>query len=163
MKVLGTGWGSAVNWLDIEVMKHRGARPEIILHGKANAYADALGIQRFHLALTHTATLAEAQVVAEGDSVEGAYVPTQFQPQYDDHGHLISLEYTGEGKPCVRRRFINNLDDYPTASQILTPETVFGDMYLGRRGDDSGVPGAVYPGQNRQSESGRQTPGPEYD
>ncbi len=66
MKVLGTGWGSAVNWLDIEVMKHRGARPEIILHGKAKAHAASSGIQRLHLALTHTTALAEAQVVAEG-------------------------------------------------------------------------------------------------
>lgn len=71
MKALGTGWGPEVNWLDIEVMRHRGSRPEVILHGKAKARADALGIQRIHLALTHTATLAEAQVVAEG---AGAFV-----------------------------------------------------------------------------------------
>ena len=67
MKALGTGWGPEVKWRDIEVMKHRGSRPEIILHGKAKAYAASLGIQRLHVALTHTATLAEAQVVAEGE------------------------------------------------------------------------------------------------
>ena len=69
MKALGTGWGPQVNWLDIEVMRHRGSRPEIILHGKAQAYATSLGIKRLHLALTHTATLAEAQVVAEGEGL----------------------------------------------------------------------------------------------
>jgi holo-[acyl-carrier protein] synthase len=67
MKALGRGWGPEVGWLDIEIMRHRGSRPEIILHGKARAYAAALGITRLHSALTHTATLAVAQVVAEGE------------------------------------------------------------------------------------------------
>jgi holo-[acyl-carrier protein] synthase len=66
MKALGKGWGRYVGWLDIEVMRRRGSRPEIVLHGKAKDYAATLGIVRFHLALTHTATLAEAQVIAEG-------------------------------------------------------------------------------------------------
>ena len=66
MKALGKGWGRYVGWLDIEVVRKRGSRPEIVLHGKAKEYAESLGIQRFHLALTHTAMLAEAVVVAEG-------------------------------------------------------------------------------------------------
>jgi len=69
MKALGIGWGPVGNWLDIEVMKHRGKRPEIILHSKARSHADELGMQRIHLALTHTTTLAEAHVVAEGEEV----------------------------------------------------------------------------------------------
>jgi holo-[acyl-carrier protein] synthase len=66
MKALGHGWGRYVGWLDIEVVRPRGSRPQIVLHGKAKEYAASLGIVRFHLALTHTAALAEAQVVAEG-------------------------------------------------------------------------------------------------
>jgi len=66
MKALGRGWGRYVGWLDIEVVRQRGSRPQIMLHGKAKEYAASLGIARFHLALTHTALLAEAQVVAEG-------------------------------------------------------------------------------------------------
>src|SRR5213593_870610 len=66
MKALGRGWGQHVGWQDIEVVRRRGTRPEIVLHGKAREYAASLGILRFHLALTHTATLAQAQVVAEG-------------------------------------------------------------------------------------------------
>ena len=68
MKALGRGWGPYVGWLDVEVMRRRGSRPEIILHGKAKEYAVSLGIIRFHLALTHTNTLAEAQVIAEGEA-----------------------------------------------------------------------------------------------
>ena len=65
MKALGRGWGRAVGWCDVEVVRQPGSRPEIVLHGKAKAYAAARHIRRFHLALTHTATLAEAQVMAE--------------------------------------------------------------------------------------------------
>ena len=65
MKALGRGWGRAVGWRDVEVVRQRGSRPEIVLHGKAKAYAAGQRIRRFHLGLTHTATLAEAQVIAE--------------------------------------------------------------------------------------------------
>jgi holo-[acyl-carrier protein] synthase len=65
MKALGRGWGRHVGWRDIEVVRQRGSRPQIVLHGKAKEYAASLGISRFHLALTHTATLAEADVIAE--------------------------------------------------------------------------------------------------
>jgi len=66
MKALGRGWGRYVGWLDIEVVRPRGSRPQVVLHGKAKEYAASLGIVRFHLALTHTAALVEAQVVVEG-------------------------------------------------------------------------------------------------
>jgi holo-[acyl-carrier protein] synthase len=65
MKALGRGWGRHVGWLDVEVVRPRGSRPQLVLHGKAKEYAESLGVARFHLALTHTAMLAEAVVVAE--------------------------------------------------------------------------------------------------
>ena len=66
MKALGQGWGPQLGWLDIEVRRRPGARPEIRLSDRAKAHAASLGVRRLHLTLTHTATLAEAQVVAEG-------------------------------------------------------------------------------------------------
>jgi radical SAM superfamily enzyme YgiQ (UPF0313 family) len=62
--------------------------------------------------------------------IEGAYLPALFTPQYDDQGRIARVDYQGTGAPRVKRRLIKNLDAYPTTSQILTPETVFGDMYL---------------------------------
>ena len=67
MKALGQGWGPRLGWLDIEVRRQPGARPEIRLSDRAKAHAASLGVRCLHLALTHTATLAEAQVVAEGE------------------------------------------------------------------------------------------------
>ena len=65
MKALGRGWGRDVGWTEIEVFRPRGGRPEIRLHGKTAAFAGRLGIRAFHLALTHTAEMAMAEVVAE--------------------------------------------------------------------------------------------------
>lgn len=62
--------------------------------------------------------------------IEGAYLPELFSPRYDDEGRIIEVDYSGPGAPRVKRRLIRNLDAYPTSSQVLTPETVFGDMYL---------------------------------
>lgn len=65
MKALGVGWGARASWREIEVVRAPGGRPELVLTGKAAATAAELGIARLHLALTHTAELALAQVVAE--------------------------------------------------------------------------------------------------
>lgn len=64
MKALGRGFGDGVAWLDIEVMRARGA-PSLRLAGYAAARGAELGITRWHLSLTHTAMQAVAYVVAE--------------------------------------------------------------------------------------------------
>ena len=65
MKALGRGWSKEVTWLDIEVYRARGSRPEIRLHGKTAEFSAKLGIKKIALALTHTAQTAMAQVIAE--------------------------------------------------------------------------------------------------
>jgi holo-[acyl-carrier protein] synthase len=56
--------GQAVGWLEIEISRTDGP-PSIELHGRARERADALGITRMLLSLSHTAELAIAYVVAE--------------------------------------------------------------------------------------------------
>ena len=65
MKALGTGWNRHVGWNEIEVVRQRGHAPTIVLHGKAAQFAQRRGVGRFHLSLSHTATLAIAYVTAE--------------------------------------------------------------------------------------------------
>ena len=65
MKVLGRGWGSKVNWLDIEVARARSGKPEIVLHDKTAGLAEELGIRRWSLSITHTEQHGLAFVVAE--------------------------------------------------------------------------------------------------
>jgi len=65
MKALGRGWGATLRWLDIEVVRPSGERPTIVLAGLAAGYAATLGVRAIHLALTHTADIAVAEVIAE--------------------------------------------------------------------------------------------------
>ena len=65
MKALGRGWSREVGWTEIEVVRERGGRPTIRLHGNAAAYAKRLGVRTIALALTHTAQTAMAQAIAE--------------------------------------------------------------------------------------------------
>jgi len=69
MKVLGTGWSQGVTWLDVEVLGAAGAPPVLRLHGVAAAVARRLGIARWLVSLSHTASTAVAFVVAEGGRV----------------------------------------------------------------------------------------------
>jgi holo-[acyl-carrier protein] synthase len=62
MKALGRAYG----WREIEVARQNGP-PTIRLHGRAQERATALGIRRISLALSHTAELAIAYLIAEGD------------------------------------------------------------------------------------------------
>ena len=66
-KALGTGISRGVGWQELEVSRHPGQAPQLILHRRAAEIAAALGIQRLSLSLTHTRGLAMAVVVAEGD------------------------------------------------------------------------------------------------
>ena len=65
MKALGTGWSRGVRWVDVEVVRQRGGRPTLSLHGEARKIADALGVKNTALSITHTADQAIAQVIFE--------------------------------------------------------------------------------------------------
>ena len=65
MKALGTGWSRGVRWVDLEVVRLRGGRPTICLHGDAKKIADALGVKNIALSITHSATQAIAHVIFE--------------------------------------------------------------------------------------------------
>jgi len=70
MKALGSGWSRGVGWRDVEVIRTADDKPAVVLHGGAAALGRALGVAHVHLALTHTAALAIAYVVAEGVPAE---------------------------------------------------------------------------------------------
>lgn len=64
-KALGTGISHGVTWLEIEVVREPGGRPTIAFHGRAQQLALRLGSRSAHLSLTHTGTIAMANVVLE--------------------------------------------------------------------------------------------------
>jgi holo-[acyl-carrier protein] synthase len=65
MKALGRGMG-AMSFTDIEVRAGTGGVPRPMLSGRAQECAEELGVQGWHLSLTHTASLAQAVAVASG-------------------------------------------------------------------------------------------------
>ena len=65
MKVLGTGWARGVRWRDIEVLRDPGQAPEVKLHGRSAEIADARGIERIWITITHDAGVAAAVAVGE--------------------------------------------------------------------------------------------------
>ncbi len=64
-KALGTGISFGVNWLEIEVVREPGGRPNLRFHGRAAQIAASMGVVRAALSITHTAELATASVVLE--------------------------------------------------------------------------------------------------
>src|SRR6516162_4499980 len=66
MKALGTGWSRGVRWVDVEVVRHHGGRPTLLLKGEAKKIADAMGVKNIAVSITHTAEQAFAQVIFEG-------------------------------------------------------------------------------------------------
>src|SRR5205809_440336 len=69
-------------------------------------------------------------ILERSEAVRGAYRPDRYSPEYDAAGDLLAFPYRGPGGGRVERRFVADLDGFDTNSEILTPETVFGDMYL---------------------------------
>jgi holo-[acyl-carrier protein] synthase len=66
MKALGTGHSRGVLWRDIEVVR-RGGPPQLQLHGGAGRRFAAIGGKTSRLTITHSETLALAEVLILGD------------------------------------------------------------------------------------------------
>ena len=65
MKALGTGHSRGVLWKDVEVVRV-GGPPQLRLHGGAARRAERMGVEKSLLTITHSQTLAMAQVVLLG-------------------------------------------------------------------------------------------------
>jgi holo-[acyl-carrier protein] synthase len=62
-KVLGTGI-RGIRWREMEILSNRRGKPVLVLHGRAAARAEQLGLSDFSVSLTHSRTDAMAFVVA---------------------------------------------------------------------------------------------------
>ncbi len=64
-KALGTGISRGVNWREFAVKRAPSGQPSLHLSGRAAEIAQALGVVRISLSLTHTRDLAMAVVILE--------------------------------------------------------------------------------------------------
>jgi len=68
LKAMGTGL-SGCRWVDVEVARRGGGRPEILLHGTAAKLAGRKGIATVLISLSHGLEHAVAFAVAAGEEV----------------------------------------------------------------------------------------------
>lgn len=105
MKALGVGVGG-IDWHDVELAAAGSGAPVLVVTGRASALADAAGVGRWHVSLTHTDTLALATVVVETRSC----CPGGEMPAITDQGPSRDVPRTGgEG-----------ITDHATADAIRT-------------------------------------------
>jgi holo-[acyl-carrier protein] synthase len=64
-KALGTGISRGVSWKEFEVRREASGRPTLHVSGRARELAEAMGVRRMQLSLTHSREFAMAVVVAE--------------------------------------------------------------------------------------------------
>src|SRR5712692_4924589 len=60
-KALGTGWREGVRWLDVEVTHQPSGKPELVLSGRAEELARALGVTRVAVSISHANQYVMAQ------------------------------------------------------------------------------------------------------
>ena len=66
MKLLGTGWGNGLSWLDVETRNDPLGRPVVTLTGRAQELARQRGIDRVEVSISHTSDYAVATAIALG-------------------------------------------------------------------------------------------------
>lgn len=64
-KAFGTGIGKSVGWKDLEILRHPSGEPYVVLHGKAQQFAEEHGITGVMVSLTHADHYAAANAVVE--------------------------------------------------------------------------------------------------
>jgi holo-[acyl-carrier protein] synthase len=64
-KAFGTGIGSEIGFLDIELKNQTSGAPRIILHGKGRLLAESRGVSEVLVSLSHTQQVAGASVVLQ--------------------------------------------------------------------------------------------------
>ena len=69
-KVLGTGWAQGVAWTDAQILRHPSGQPFVVMRGCGLEIADRLGIGRWWISITHTATHAMASAIGETNRKE---------------------------------------------------------------------------------------------
>ena len=67
LKALKTGWRGKITWQDIEVLSDEMGAPSLAIHGEARKLLAERGATSVHLSISHTSTLAIAEVILEKD------------------------------------------------------------------------------------------------
>lgn len=62
--------------------------------------------------------------------IQGVYIPSLYEPMYTESGELAGMKGGTGGDLPIAARVLDDLDNYPCSSVIVTPETEFSNMFL---------------------------------
>ena len=65
LKALGTGLSEGIGWRDVEIIPDERGKPKLVFYGRALERAAHLRASFHHVTITHSDTLAMAQVILE--------------------------------------------------------------------------------------------------
>jgi radical SAM superfamily enzyme YgiQ (UPF0313 family) len=72
--------------------------------------------------------LRRAEILSRAPAIAGAYVPRLYAPRYE--GPRLAAMAGPRAGHRVERRWVANLDRFPTTTQVLAENVSFGDMFL---------------------------------
>ena len=72
--------------------------------------------------------ISRRELLDEAPAIAGVYVPRHYQPRYDGPT-IVGVDGPRAGRG-VERRLLEDLDRFPTTTQILADGVAFGDMFL---------------------------------
>jgi radical SAM superfamily enzyme YgiQ (UPF0313 family) len=70
------------------------------------------------------------ELLERAAAIPGVYVPSFYEVEYEDFGHIRRFAPTPNAPETVDKCFIPDLAHYPAYSRILTENTEFGNMFL---------------------------------
>jgi len=71
----------------------------------------------------------ETQLI-ELSRLEGVYLPSLYYINYSEDGCIESRVPQNGAPATIKRRWVRELDQFPTHSQVFTPHTEFGDTFV---------------------------------
>ena len=73
--------------------------------------------------------LRRREILSALAEVPGVYVPSLYEPHYDEAGLIAKITPTENAPPAVRRLWVRDLDAYPAHTEVVTDAAHF-DLYL---------------------------------
>ncbi len=70
------------------------------------------------------------EVLGRLAGIPGVYVPQGYEPAYDETGRVRQVVARRSYPLPVRRHWLDNVDSSPTTTEIFSPNTEFGEMFL---------------------------------
>lgn len=70
------------------------------------------------------------EIAKRFSKIEGIYIPSGYKVSYYSDGRIRSVKSKKDYPEKIKKRYIKNIDNFPTSTKIFTVNTEFSDMYL---------------------------------